>query len=78
MEEIKIEKNVPLPTREWTEKKYPFDKMEIGDSFSAGEYTNVLAIGVRGSAQWYVNKTKSDKKFSVKKCDGKVRCWRIQ
>lgn len=30
---FKIEKNIPLPETRWHYTKFPFDKMEIGDSF---------------------------------------------
>jgi hypothetical protein len=32
---FKIEKNIPLPTKTQDAEKYPFNQMEIGDSFVA-------------------------------------------
>jgi hypothetical protein len=66
---MKVEKNVPIPTR------YPFDKMDVGDSFivspEIARSTVTVAAGRYGE--------KHNMKFTVRKYkDGAYRCWRIE
>lgn len=69
-EELKmfqIEKNVPLP------KKYPFDEMEVGDSFEIPDPLKRNTVNI--AAKRYEQKT--GKKFVVRLKDKKLRCWRL-
>jgi len=79
---FKIEKNIPIPlsTRE---HKYPFDDMEIGDSFLAHWKTknltkkekNNMVTSIKGASRAVRLK---GKKFCTR-CNGKgVRCWRTK
>ena len=66
---IKIDKDFPLPT------KYPFEQMEVGDSFAlppSASRENVAAATSRYG--------KNHKKiFTVRKSnDGTFRCWRLK
>ena len=73
--EIKIEKNVPIPVRKALNRKYPFDRMEVGDSFFA---TGTKQSAITGAFNFY-----HPKKFSCRtQKDDKgnfvgVRVWRI-
>lgn len=68
---MKIEKSVPLPKGRGNRIDYPFDKMEVGDSFVAEIET------VRGSSFYYGSK--NNKKFVTRKQkDGTYRCWRVE
>lgn len=71
MLEVKIEKNVPFPTKHVT-VKWPFDQLEIGDSFAApvGKLSNLYVAVMRHSVE--------GKKFIVRKIDNThCRVWRI-
>ena len=68
-----IEKNVPLPEKNirW---KYPFDQMEVGDSFAVPEGINRTRVSV--AAMRYGREHKM--KFTVRQMpDRSLRCWRI-
>lgn len=71
MSEIKIDKNVPVPTSRY---KYPFTQMKKGDSFLVA--TKELAVGLRVLAAQY-SRRYAGVKFSVRKHEGAYRCWRI-
>jgi hypothetical protein len=66
---MKVEKNVPLPAR------YPFDEMEVGDSFAVppeiARNTVAVAAGRYGD--------KHAMKFIVRLMpDRTLRCWRTE
>lgn len=65
-----IEKNVPLPNCKTI--KYPFDKMEINDSFIVPiEEKSTLHSAI-------VTARKTGRTFTVKKVDSNtLRCWRL-
>ena len=79
MEEFKIEKGIPIiPKRGMC--KYPFEKMEVGDSFIAGNTSRNLRGTVGSLANRFIldNPEYKTWKFSAKDCDGKLRVWRIR
>lgn len=84
MEEFKIDKDVPKPLKRSKGKKanYPFDKMEVGDSFfvSIKEGDNISKVQalVASSAKYYVLRNRLDVKFSTRTMVGGVRIWRIK
>lgn len=66
---VKIEKNVPMPTD--TRSRYPWDEMEIGDSFiyprkDVHQYASVMS------------KRRSPKKYVGRTIDGVNRIWRVE
>lgn len=71
----KIEKGIPIVPQVNHRPKYPFDQMEIGDSFAfetGKEKTIAAAAGMFA-------KRNPGYKFSVRVIDNKVaRCWRIR
>lgn len=70
----KIEKNVPVVK---TRSKWPFGKMEVGDSFiiPKGDYINMNNIY---SAASHYGKRHGGMKFTTKACDEGRRVWRIK
>lgn len=74
MQKIKIKRKVkPLGN-----KKYPLDKMKVGDMFEAGEYTDQLQRSIYGSIAFFKKKAGNSKKvFSCLKMEnGKLGVWR--
>ena len=66
---MEVEKNVPIPAR------YPFDKMEVGDSFALPPSAARNSVTV--SAGRYGNK--HNMKFIVRIMpDRTLRCWRTE
>lgn len=66
---MKIDKNIPIPN---SVNKYPFQDMEIGDSFYVSSITTRKFSNYRDT-KW----TKYGKKFTAKKENDGVRIWRI-
>lgn len=72
-----VEKNIPIPPsakRENAKRKYPFNEMEIGDSFWVDtENRNKVRIAAFNEG------TRKKKLFKVTKdMQGEVRCWRLE
>jgi hypothetical protein len=64
---VKIEKGRPIP------RNYPFDKMEVGDSFLIPEYMRHESVYM--AAMRYRKKT--GKKFAVRRTADGYCCWRV-
>lgn len=81
VEKIKIEKDIPIP--KYTRgpiAKYPFSKMEIGDSFFIHSQKQSRAVS-SCSIMWarhFNKKNKEERKFSTRKQGKGYRCWRIK
>lgn len=70
-----IEKGVKVPVKwEMRGVKYPFRKMEIGDSFlfKKEDYTKVA------SAMYSYQKNNPPLKFLIRELDNEQRCWRVK
>lgn len=69
-EEIKIEKGIPMP--EFSVSKYPWDDMDVGDSFAVplGTRQNVHQLTV------YQNAKRAPKRFKAAVRRGVGRIWR--
>lgn len=65
---VQIDKNIPIPN------KWPLDEMQVGDSFAVPSTVKRTTITV------YVMRygKKHNKKFSIRKFLGSLRCWRIK
>jgi len=75
----KIEKNLQLPTKR--HNKFPFDKMEIGDSFLVPK-SEITALenmrqNIYNAAAAYRTK-QPDFKCSVKAVEDGIRVWRVK
>lgn len=80
--EIRIDKKIPMPeiTRQGV-KKYPFEKMKVGDSFLfINDYKNnrIACQRIVAIAATWVKRHGSKKKFSARTRKNKVRIWRIK
>ena len=76
---MKIDKNVPIPDIKHFGRysrnaiKYPFDKMDVGDSFACGD---ISPSRVRSAASHHAI---NGMDFTVRQMeDGRYRCWRIK
>lgn len=70
-----IEKNVPLVNKYRTMRKYPFDGMEVGDSFVVPDRERVNAL----RAMTLTNRKGDGRRFSSRRqLDGSIRIWRTQ
>lgn len=70
MVKTKVDSNIPLP------KKWPFENMNVGDSFAIPENVKRQAVSV--AAMRYGRK--HGMKFTVRQIDSvnkSFRCWRI-
>lgn len=67
---FKIEKHVPPPA---ARRVYPFDKMDVGDSFFVPDETTWGSAA--SSARAYG--ANEGKRFATRAIDGGVRIWRI-
>lgn len=73
---IKIQKGIEMPNTKGRKMKYPFDTMEVGDSF---EYPKGRAKNsVLSSAKSWAKRNKEKKDFAVRTVDGKFRLWRTK
>lgn len=67
-----VDKSVPLPDKSGPSRKYPFHKMEVGDSFA---YPAAERNSVSGAA-WHAAKVLGRKFVTRKHGDG-YRVWRV-
>lgn len=82
---FEVKSGVPVPPNSRGLKKiYPFDEMEVGDHFEAPDDMGRGKIGssirqsrVANSARMWAKKHNPAAKFTTRKIDGVVRCWRI-
>jgi hypothetical protein len=74
---MQIEKDVPMPTSKGRGRppKYPFGKMEIGDSFFVNFTGDASRCNEVVAAYQYGRQ--NNKAFSARKEDGGIRIWRI-
>lgn len=80
MKDIVIDKGLQIPFyRKFGYSKYPFEIMEIGDSFIAGEYYRGFDISVLSCAKrWAIKNGKGKWCFVTRKvADNKLRIWRV-
>lgn len=75
IKEYQIEKNVELPNKFTQGVKYPFDQMEVGDSF-AFNYEEEKRVSANA---YNFKKNNPGRKFTVRKLsDAQGRCWRVE
>lgn len=71
---IVVEKNVPMPPPPRNHRKYPWDEMEVGDSFFIKGSTS----GKLSTAAWAAAKTRPGWKFITRKVEGGAAIWRVK
>ena len=65
---LRIDKDVPMPTS----KTYPFDNMEVGDSFYyEGPRGRIASVSSRHAIRF-------NKKFCIRSEGNGHRCWRVK
>lgn len=69
MNEIKIDKEIPIPVR----NKWPFASMQVGDSFAVSR-----DIKSRLYSAVYFARKQLGHKFVTKQVGDIVRCWRVE
>lgn len=72
---INIEKGIPIPNTKGRKSKYPFDKMEVGDSF---KLKDVPKNTVLNAANSWAKRNKKKVKFTIRFIDNVTRIWRIK
>lgn len=74
-EKYTIEKGIPVPKK----RKYPFDKMEVGDSFLIKhDGTTNFRTAIGGHITAHVRRNPGTKFTSRNTDDGDVRVWRLK
>jgi hypothetical protein len=68
-----FDKNVPLPKRVGQQRKYPFDEMQVGDSFLMTG-PDAWKIGTAARAYAHIHGWK----VTIRKTPEGLRCWRIE
>ena len=78
--EIKVEKNVPLPTNQTKKTKYPFGELkEVGDSFLACSESDVKKqASIASCANAWSGRNQRTWKFTVRSTHEGIRVWRIE
>ena len=81
-ERFKIEKNIPVPEKRG-KCMYPFEKMEVGDSFVYSRvYSRLLHFKASNAARNWKNKSPikgvSNWVFTTRKVEDSIRIWRIK
>jgi hypothetical protein len=71
--EIKIESGIPIPERGRNYSDYPFERLEIGESFLFPEGTKRSTAGTSATYQGM----KLKRKFVTRQTSKGIRCWRI-
>lgn len=74
---MQIDKNIPYPAKTQVGKggrKYPFNEMEVGDSFFVPLVGGESIAKIRAAASGYGNYNK--KQFTTLTVDGGCRVWR--
>lgn len=74
---VKIDKNVPLPPK--AIEKYPFEDMEVGDSFLFPDHVKKTSAYAMGHKMNNIYKERTmENRFTVRRTPEGYRCWRIQ
>jgi len=80
MKKIKIEKGVPICRRKGS-RKYPFDKMVVGDSFKI-PYDRLSHMSIYSAIQSFKKYTDKGQKWKFmirsSKSENWIRVWRVQ
>ncbi len=77
---MKIEKNIPIP-KKYCLTKYPFQEMEIGDSFfvecDTKEGRKTMCT-INSSKTNYIKRFDPEKMFLMRLVEGGIRVWRTK
>jgi hypothetical protein len=70
-----IEKGIPIPPIKQA-STYPFNTMEVDDSFLVETDREDIVESARSAAQWHAQKY--GKKFVTRTVEGGLRIWRVK
>lgn len=73
-----VEKGLPIPARNAMHRKWPFAKMESGDSFFVAcgdDVGNQTVRAMFSSASTWLRNNRPEWKASVRRVEGGVRVW---
>lgn len=73
---IEIDKGIPIPPLVRPPRKWPWNRMKVGDSFFI-EGDKTTAARIRGAANERA-RTHPGEKYTVRTKDKGARCWRIK
>jgi len=73
---IKVDKGIEMPNTKGRKMKYPFDTMQVGDSFAYPD--GLTKHGVLGAAKSWAKRNKKKHQFAVRTVNGKFRLWRTK
>jgi hypothetical protein len=71
MSKVKIDKGIEMPNKKDSRVKYPWESLEVGDSFLPSKD---ITSSIISSA----NKRYAPKKFTQRKTEEGIRIWRIE
>lgn len=83
---FRIESDIPLTANRehraratWNPGAFPFDRMQVGDSFAVRPPAGVEAIYVQNRVSGAASKMhrETTKRFTTRQRGGVVRCWRV-
>jgi hypothetical protein len=76
-----IEKNIPLPKKEFKIKDYPFDKLQKGESIDLGiEFSKEEVQSIKQKLKQYYKRWNKNYDLIVDKCpksENSTRVWRV-
>ena len=79
---IQIEKGIPLINSKGNNFGYPFDEMEVGDSFALkvkeGEDAAFLLRRVSSAKSYYQSKFNPTRKYIARNMKTEIRVWRTK
>lgn len=74
----KIEKNIPIATKQLPPRaKYPFAKLEIGDSFLVKPSDRKTYVNLYQAIQRCKRQSPPPLKFITRRTENGIRCWRV-
>ena len=79
--EFKIEKGIlyeEVKKSNLGKSKYPYSKMEVGDSFVVCDYTRKQQNSINSHASHYAKKYMNGAEFKCCNHNGKLRVWRVK
>ncbi len=72
---IKVQKNIPIPSKKGRPSKYPFKDMKPGESF---EVTDAPKNTVLNAANSWSKRHNKSARFTIRHSEGKTRIWRTK
>jgi hypothetical protein len=69
---IKVERGIPMPAKNKSITKYPWDDLKVGDSFKVAPRTNGRQLCIQASM------TRAPKQFESRVVAGECRIWRTK